>query len=106
MKSEETGEQHKLKLYDFQPDGTGRLDWAAAKKAFGADLLEIKDEGTPGLLQEVGRIGLTIDTYKPEENILVIVGRRAQGMNGTPHADLCRCRCTPAPVPGVVTSGL
>ena len=106
MKSEETGEQHKLKLHDLQPDGTGRLDWAAAKEAFGADLLEIKVEGTPGLLQEGERKGLTRDTYKPGETILVNVSRRSQGMNGTPHADLCRCRCTPAPVPGVVTSGL
>ncbi|EIE25669.1 hypothetical protein COCSUDRAFT_60683 [Coccomyxa subellipsoidea C-169] len=80
LKSEETGEQRKLKLHDLQPDGTGRLDWAAAKEAFGADLLEIEDEGTPGLLQEGGRKGLTRDTYKPGENILVIVARRAQDL--------------------------
>ncbi|MGH3055578.1 MAG: hypothetical protein ACRDL7_11435 [Gaiellaceae bacterium] len=76
---EEEGEQHKQKLYDIQLDGSGRLDWAAVKEAFGVDLVEIEDEGTPSLLKDGQWKGFTIDTFQPGSTIMVTASRRAQG---------------------------
>ena len=81
LRWEEGDEEHKQKLYNIHLDGSGRLKWAAVEKAFGADLVEIKDEGTPVLLDEGQWKGFTIDTFQPGSTILVIVSRRAQGEN-------------------------
>ena len=72
-------EEHKQELWNIQLDGSGRLKWAAVEKAFGADLVEIEDEGTPALLQEGDRKGLTRATFQPDTTILVTVSRKAQG---------------------------
>ena len=79
LRWEGENEEHKQKLYDPQPDGSGRLDWAAVKEAFGADLVEIEDAGTPSLLKDGDWKGYTIDTFKSGINILVAVSRKAQG---------------------------
>lgn len=81
LRWEEGDEEHKQKLYNIQLDGSGRLDWAAVEKAFGADLVEIKDEGLPGLLQEGDMKGLTRATFQHGSTIPVIVSRNAQGEN-------------------------
>ena len=72
-------EEHKQELWNIQLDGSGRLKWAAVKKAFGVDLVEIEDEGTPALLEDGEWKGFTIDTFQPGSTILVTVSRRAQG---------------------------
>ena len=72
-------EEHKQELWNIQLDGSGRLKWAAVKKAFGADLVEIEDEGTPALLEDGEWKGFTIDTFQPGSTILVTVSRKAQG---------------------------
>ena len=81
LRWEEGDEEHKQKLYNIELDGSGRLDWAAVEKAFGADLVEIKDEGLPGLLQEGDMKGLTRATFQPGSTIPIIVSRNAQGEN-------------------------
>lgn len=35
LRWEEAGAEHLQELYDIQPHGSGRLNWAAVKKAFG-----------------------------------------------------------------------
>ena len=75
----EGGERHKQKLHDIDLDGSGRLKWAAVEKAYGADLVEIEDEGTPALLEDGEWKGFTIDTFQPGSTILVTVSRKAQG---------------------------
>lgn len=76
---DETGEEHMQKLHDIQ-EGRGRVDWAAVKKAFRADLVEIKDEGTPELLKTGDREGLTRASFQPGSAILVSVSRKSQGV--------------------------
>ena len=36
LRWEEGDEEHKQKLYNIHLDGSGRLQWATVKKAFGA----------------------------------------------------------------------
>ena len=68
-----------LQLYDVQPDGSGRLDWAAVKKAFLADVVEIKGRGPPGVFPSGDKEGLTRDLFKPDSIVTVIVTLRSQG---------------------------
>ena len=79
LRWEEGGEQHKQEVWNILPDGSGRLDWAAVKEAFGADLVEIEDRGTPALLKDGEWKGFTMGTFQPGSTILVTVSRRAQG---------------------------
>ena len=79
LRWEDGDEEHKQELWNIQLDGSGRLKWAAVKKAFGADLVEIEDEGTPALLEDGEWKGFTIDTFQPGSTILVTVSRKAQG---------------------------
>lgn len=55
LRWEEGDVERNQKLYDVQPDGNGRLSWAAVEEAFGADLVEIKGESNPELLQSGDR---------------------------------------------------
>ena len=66
-------EEHKQELWNIQLDGSGRLKWAAVKEAFGADLVEIEDEGTPALLEDGEQKGFT-----------------TQGLAGLDAMELCR----------------
>ena len=42
LRWEETGEESLPKLHDIQPDGSGRLNWAAVKKDFCADVVKVE----------------------------------------------------------------
>ena len=79
LRWEEGGEQEELKLRDIQPGGSGRLQWAAVKETFNADLVKIVREGSPALIEEGEWKGFTIDTFQPGSTILVTVSRKAQG---------------------------
>ena len=70
---EEEGQQEKLQLYDVQPDGSGRLDWAAAEKAFDADTVKIEGRGLPGVFPSGERQGLTRDIFQPGSVLPVTV---------------------------------
>ena len=76
---EEAERNEVLQLYDVQPDGSRRLDWAAAKEAFMADVVKIKDRGQPGVFPSGDKIGLTRDLFQPDSVITVIVVLRSQG---------------------------
>ena len=74
-------EEHKQELWNIQLDGSGRLKWAAVKEAFGADLVEIEDRGTPVLIEDGQWKGFTMGTFQPGSTILVTVSRKPQGEN-------------------------
>ena len=76
---EEAEQNEMLQLYDVQPDGSGRLDWAAAKEAFMADVVKIKDRGPPGVFPNGDKVGLTRDLFQPNSVITVIVSLRRRG---------------------------
>ena len=77
----EEGEQkEEMELWDIQLDSKGRLDWAAVKEAFNADVVEILHEGSPPLLDEDPWEGFTMQTFQPGSTILVSVSCKTQGM--------------------------
>ena len=72
----EKGQQEKLQVYDIQPDGSGRLDWAAVKEAFDADTVKIQGRGPPGLFRSGDKEGLTRDIFQPGSVLPVTVSRK------------------------------
>ncbi|CAK0732011.1 hypothetical protein CVIRNUC_000073 [Coccomyxa viridis] len=76
LRCKEKGQQEKLQLYDIQPDGSGRLDWAAAEKAFDADTVKIEGRGPPGVFPSGEREGLTRDIFHPGSVLQVTVTRK------------------------------
>ena len=81
LRWEEGGKQHKQEVWNVQPDGSGRLDWAAVENTFDADLVEIKNRGIPALLKDGEWKGFTMGTFKPGSTILVTVSCKGQGEN-------------------------
>ena len=81
LRWEEGGQQEELQLYDIQHDGSGRLDWAAVEKVFGANMVKIKGRGPPGVFPRGDKEGLTRDIFQPGSVILVTVSRNPQGEN-------------------------
>ena len=80
---EETGEESLPKLHDIQPDGSGRLDWAAVKEDFCADVVKVGG-ATPSTFQEGALKGLTREVFQPGSTVMVDVTRKAQGT--IPHS--------------------
>ncbi|CAK0772165.1 hypothetical protein CVIRNUC_003935 [Coccomyxa viridis] len=78
LRWEETGEESLPKLHDIQPDGSGRLDWAAVKKDFCADVVKVEG-ATPSTIQEGALKGLTRDFFQAGSTVLVAVTCKAPG---------------------------
>ena len=83
MRWEKEGEESLPKLHDIQPDGSGRLDWAAVEKDFCADVVKVEG-ATPSTFQEGALKGLTRDFFQPGSTVFVAVTRKAQG--AIPHS--------------------
>ena len=83
LRWEETGEESLPKLHDIQPDGSGRLDWAAVKKDFCADVVKVEG-ATPSTIQEGALKGLTRDFFQAGSTVLVAVTCKAPG--AMPHS--------------------
>ena len=81
LRWEEGGEQEEQELYDIQPDGSGRLDWAAVKETFNADTVKITGRGSPSVLKDGEWKGFTLRTFQPGSTIMVAVSRIGQGEN-------------------------
>ena len=89
---DESGEEHLQRLYDIQPDGTGRLDWTAVRHAFQADLVEITGEGTPSLLRRGAFEGFTLATYTPGSVISIQFQRREGRKHAVPKTGSARLK--------------
>lgn len=74
------GKKEEMELWDIQFDGKGRLDWAAVKETFSADVVRILGKGTPPLLKKGEWEGYTRETFQPGSTIQLSVDRRGQGM--------------------------
>ena len=85
----ESGEEHLQELYDLQPDGSGRIAWAAVEEAFGAKV-EIENTGVPGLLQEGFYKGCTLSTFAAGVYLPVVV-YKARGATHSLCARLQPC---------------
>ena len=76
LRWEEEEQQEKLQLYDIQPDGSGRLDWAAAEEVFDAKIMRLKGRGTPVVFPSGELEGLTRDIFQPGSVLQVTVTRK------------------------------
>ena len=76
LRWEEEEQQEKLQLYDIQPDGSGRLDWAAAEEVFDAKIMKLKGRGPPGVFPSGELEGLTRDIFQPGSVLQVTVTRK------------------------------
>ena len=80
LRWEETGEESPQELLDIQPDGRGRLDWAAVKESFCADVVILAGGASPPVFnQEDASKGLTRKLFQPGSTIFVAVTRKASG---------------------------
>ena len=79
LRWEEAGEEMPHILHDIQPDGSGRLDWAAVEESFCADVVNIVGASTPSVFRNGASQGLTRLLFKPGGTIRVIVMRKAPG---------------------------
>ena len=98
LRWEEEGQQEPLQLYDIQHDGSGRLDWAAAEKAFDADTVKIEGRGPPGIFPSGEREGLTRDIFQPGSVLQVTITRKqgktqATRQSGVKQAPMQSIQC-------------
>lgn len=76
LRDQATQEEHVQCLYDVERNGSGRIAWEAAEKAFGADLVEISSLGNPGLFPSGDKQGLTRQTFFPNQQVDVVVHKK------------------------------